>query len=198
MSLARADDISSVEPLVRAALSGDDSSWAELVDRFANLVWSIARSFGLPEADAADVSQTVWLRLAEHLSELEHPERVGGWLATTTRRESMRVKRLATRAVPTDDLEFLPHGDQRALGAEEPLLRAARNGSLWHAFGRLSDRDQTLLLVLIADPSSSYREISESLDMPIGSIGPTRARALATLRRFVEAEGISSCDTLEV
>jgi RNA polymerase sigma factor (sigma-70 family) len=182
---------------VHDAISGDGSSWAELVDRFANLVWSIARGVGLGDADAADVSQTVWLRLAEHLSEIEHPERVGGWLATTTRRESIRVRRLSLRAVPTDDFDRLTEDGSAEGSAEARLLRAVRDGSLWHAFGRLSERDQALLLASVADRSCSYREISESLGMPIGSIGPTRARALATLRKFAEAEGLLSGDLME-
>ena len=84
--------------LVEAARQGDADSWAMLVEQFSGLVWSIAHNCGLGPADAADVSQTVWLRLASHLDRIERPERVGAWLATTARRESFRVKKLSSRS----------------------------------------------------------------------------------------------------
>ena len=191
------DDVEHVAALVRGAAAEDEQSWASLVDRFSGLVWSIARSFGLNEADAADVSQTVWLRLAEHLDRIEQPERVGAWLATTTRRESMRVKRLAGRTVPVDDVETAKSdGVGDAPAADLPALIDVRDALVWQAFADLPERSRTLLLLLLlADPPLSYQEISDTLGMPIGSIGPTRARTLADLRERVEALGISAQDS---
>src|SRR5213080_2918328 len=88
--------------LVRAAAGGDQAAWDALVDRFASLVWSVARAHRLSAADAADVSQTTWLRLAEHIDRLRDPERVAGWLATTTRNECLKVLRLSGRQIPVD------------------------------------------------------------------------------------------------
>jgi RNA polymerase sigma factor (sigma-70 family) len=96
-----------VGDLVRCAGAGDFDAWNELVNRFAGMVWTVARRHRLNAADAADVSQTTWLRLVEQLNRIEHPERVGGWLATTARRESLRVLRLADRQVPTAQETFL-------------------------------------------------------------------------------------------
>jgi RNA polymerase sigma factor (sigma-70 family) len=183
-----------VAGLVRGAAKGDDRCWATLVDRFSKLVWSIARSFNLSDADAADVSQTTWLRLAEHVDRIDHPERVGAWLATTARRECMRVKRLSTRAVPTEDLDDLDLAEVDTIPADARLLVGLRDRSLWHAFSGLPERQRTLLLLLVADPPLSYREIADTLDIPIGSIGPTRARTLVGLRRRVEAAGVSGSD----
>jgi RNA polymerase sigma factor (sigma-70 family) len=180
--------------LVRGAAAGDEHCWSQLVDRFSRLVWSIARSFGLGDADAADVSQTAWLRLAEHLDRIDHPERVGAWLATTTRRECMRVKRISTRSVPTEDLDLVDREVHRSESADADVLARVRDRSLWRAFSGLPERQRTLLLLLVADPPLSYREIADTLDMPIGSIGPTRARTLLCLRRRVEAAGISGAD----
>src|SRR6478752_8566771 len=97
----------SVGDLVRAAGAGDFDAWNELVNRFAGMVWTVARRHRLNAADAADVSQTTWLRLVEQLNRIEHPDRVGGWLATTARRESLRVLRLADRQVPASHDNFL-------------------------------------------------------------------------------------------
>lgn len=192
---AHHDEQNLVAKLVRGAADGDDRSWSTLVERFSRLVWSIARSFHLSDADAADVSQTTWLRLAEHVDRIEHPERVGAWLATTARRECIRVKRLSTRAVPTEDLgEFDLDEADVLTAADARLLVGARDRSLWHAFSGLPERQRTLLLLLVADPPLSYREIADTLDIPIGSIGPTRARTLVALRRRVEAVGISGSD----
>jgi RNA polymerase sigma factor (sigma-70 family) len=183
-----------VADLVRGAAAGDEQCWSALVERFARLVSSIARSFNLSDADAADVSQTAWMRLAEHLDRIDHPERVGAWLATTTRRECMRIKRLSSRAVPTEDLDLIDVEVTSSEPADVDLLVGVRDRSLWRAFSALPERQRTLLLLLVADPPLSYREIAETLEMPIGSIGPTRARTLVRLRRRVEAVGVSGSD----
>ena len=177
--------------MLDGAATNDEQSWARLVDRFSGLVWSIARSFGLGDADTADVSQTVWLRLAEHLDRIEQPERVGAWLATTARRESLRTLRHSARQVPTEELPESAGGAH----VDAALLVQERDRALWQAFGGLSERCQTLLRILVADPPPSYDEVSAALDMPIGSIGPTRQRCLDRLRGLAEGEGVTAQDT---
>lgn len=174
--------------LVRAAAAGDQGAWERLVAQFGSLVWSIARAHRLSDADAADVSQTTWLRLVEHLERIRQPERVGAWLAATARNECLRVLRLSGRQVLTgDELEAV---DEDAPAAAAGLLRAERDAALWRAFRTLTARCQALLRVLVADPAPSYEELSAALAMPIGSIGPTRARCLERLRRHPDIEGI--------
>lgn len=175
--------------LVGAARSGDQAAWEALVDRFGALVWAVARSFRLPDSDAADVSQTTWLRLVENLERLREPDRVGAWLATTARHESLAVLRRQGRVVPLDDDD-----DQEDRATIEPgagLLRSERDVALWSTFTTLTSRCQALLRLLVADPPAAYEEVSAVLDMPVGSIGPTRARCLEHLRRKAEAAGIS-------
>jgi len=167
--------------LVAAAAAGDQLAWNGLVARFSGLVWAVIRGHRLSGADAADVSQTTWLRLVEHLDRVQDPARVGAWLATTARRECLRTLRMSGRQVPCGD--DLPEPVQDVPGIDDALLRDERDSELWEAFGRLGDRDQALLRMLSADPAPSYREVSAALDMPIGSIGPTRARCLERLRR---------------
>jgi RNA polymerase sigma factor (sigma-70 family) len=175
--------------LVTAARRGDKASWEALVYRYSGLVWSVARGYRLSSADSADVFQTTWLRLVEHLGRLSDPGQVGAWLATTARHEALRIARGVTRTVLADDatLAALGHVDDRsperaALEAEQARLDAVRADDLWRAFGGLPARCRELLRLLVASPPPSYLEVAAALDMPVGSIGPTRARCLRRLR----------------
>jgi RNA polymerase sigma factor (sigma-70 family) len=170
--------------LVRSAAGGDQQAWSALVERYSRLVWSIARSHRLSADDAGEVSQTTWLRLAEHIDRLQDPSKVGGWLATTARHESLRVLRGAGRQIPMGD--DMPEPVSPAAALDEGLLRSERDSMLWQAFSRLPARDQALLRLLVSDPMPSYEEIAAALGMPVGSVGPTRARCLERLRREAE------------
>jgi RNA polymerase sigma factor (sigma-70 family) len=178
--------------LVKAAAAGDEKAWRALVEEFSSLVWRVARGFRLGHADAGDVYQTVWLRLAEHLGQIQNPDQLGAWLATTTRRESLRLVRSRSRSVPMDDValsdfiradEASPEG--AVLEAEQARLETERAKQLWRAFAELSERCQQLLRVLMAKHRPSYTEAAAALDVPVGSVGPTRARCLQQLRRLM-------------
>ena len=170
--------------LVRAASAGDQRAWEGLIGRFGGLVWSVARAHGLSRADAADVSQTAWLRLVEHLHRLRDPERVGTWLASTARHEALRTLRRARRQLPVGDDAELERSGPPVDSPEARTLAAERSDILWRAFAALPPRCQTLLRVLMADPPPSYQQVAVAMDMPIGSIGPTRARCLERLRQL--------------
>jgi RNA polymerase sigma factor (sigma-70 family) len=179
-----------VAALVRASSVGDATAWEALVARFSGLVWSVVRGYQLPHADSADVFQTTWLRLVEHIDRLQAPDQVGAWLATTARRECLLVARTRGRSVPVDEptLAWLGHSDERSpeqavLEAEQTRLDAARAEQIWQALADLSPRCRQLLRVLMASPPPSYAEIAAALGMPVGSIGPTRARCLQRLRQ---------------
>jgi RNA polymerase sigma factor (sigma-70 family) len=166
--------------MLASAAAGHRTAWESLVSAYAGLVWSVARSFRLSEADAADVFQCTWLRLVEHLDDIRDGSRLGGWLAMTARREALMLLRRSRSTVVTDTFDdaadmLLPDPDSRLLQNEE--LNALRL-----AFGGLSMACQQLLRVAFADPPPTYAEISAALDMPIGSIGPSRARCLVQLR----------------
>jgi RNA polymerase sigma factor (sigma-70 family) len=183
--------------LVRGAAGGDEVAWRGLVARFSGLVWAIARAHRLGNADAADVFQTTWLRLAEHIGRIEHPDRVGAWIATAARRECLQSLRSSAKVVLTDDAERLdltPAGgnptEDAVLAAEQEKEDADRAAALWRAFSRLPSRCRELLRVLMASPPPSYAEVAAALGLPLGSIGPTRARCLARLRE--EMAGIKN------
>ena len=146
-------------------------------------------------ADSADVSQTTWLRLAEHIHKVREPERIGAWLATTAGRECLRMIRQNQRAVPSDDifLTEVPDADP-ATAPEHRVLTLERDGELWEAFSELPEKAQVLLRLLFADPPPSYEEISAATGMPIGSIGPTRGRYLAQLKVRMELRTLESAE----
>jgi RNA polymerase sigma factor (sigma-70 family) len=179
-----------VADLVRAAIAGDAPAWNAIVERFAGVVWAIARRHRLSAADAADVSQTTWLRLVEHLERIEKPDRIGAWLATTARHESLRVLRLAGRQVPSPREDFidLTRDDEREVDAD--LLIADRDHDLTQLVMSLPPRCQELLQVLMSHDSPNYVEIGGQVGMPTGSIGPTRQRCLERIRRLAASRGI--------
>ena len=166
--------------LLRQAAGGDEQAWDVLVGRLAGLVWAVARGHGLSQADAAEISRTTWLRLAESLNLITDPERLGAWLASTARRECLRMLRRQERCISTEDRVDWMCGDC-GLELVDDLANRGRDAALWSAFEALEPDCKALLRVMLADPPPSYAELSEVFEMPIGSIGPTRARCLDRL-----------------
>jgi len=176
------DDPSVVALVVRAAGS-DPSAWNEIVDRYAPLVWSICTRFQLNSQDTEDVGQTVWLLLVEQLGKLREPAALPGWLAKTTAHECLRVVTAARKSerLGTTLDDTMQFADDTVL--EEEVLAAELNAGLRAAFAELPPRCQHLLALLLTDPPLPYAEISATLDIPVGSIGPQRGRCLGRLRR---------------
>jgi RNA polymerase sigma factor (sigma-70 family) len=177
-------DPSEVAGCVRRAAAGEKDAWDAIVESFSGLVWTVANGHRLGPTDTAEVMQTTWLRLLENLERIREPERLGGWLATTARRESLRMLRLRGRELPTDDEDAIGRETGSAPSPEQVVLDGDRDRRLWSAFARLNDRCKQLLhLVIVVQPP--YSEVAAAMDMPIGSIGPTRQRCLERLRRLL-------------
>lgn len=166
--------------LAHRAASGDQGAWCELVRRYSTLVWAVARAHGLALADAADASQNTWIALAEHLPALRQPERIAGWLATTARRECLRIVAQRGREIPAYRFDGT---DLPERGPEPHVLRTARDRVLWRAFATLPDRCRQLLGLLAHAPEMTYVQVSRALGIKVNSIGRTRGRCLAVLRR---------------
>jgi RNA polymerase sigma factor (sigma-70 family) len=173
--------------LVKRAGTGDGLAWERLVDKYGRLIWSITREFKLVESDAADVFQTTWMRLIEHIDRIEHPDRVGAWLAATARNECLRCLASRKRLVLAHEDVVLDGPAEHGPAVDEGLLAAERAQILREAMTQLPRRWQRLMELLMADPPVSYAEISDELGLPVGSIGPTRGRCLARLRVLLEA-----------
>jgi RNA polymerase sigma factor (sigma-70 family) len=176
--------------LVERIRNGDADAWQALTDRYVNLLWSIARGLRMTDADAADAVQTTWLRLVEKLDDIREPQRLGSWLATTVRRECLDIRRRAARVQPGEP--ETPGGWDGLVTSADPLdyalLEDERDAALWRAFAALRPPCRRLLRVLLPDPAPSYAEVSAALDIPIGSIGPTRQRCLKCLRDLLLTE----------
>lgn len=172
--------------LMHRAAEGDTSAWEGLIDRYGRLIWSITRDFKLRESDAADVFQTTWMRLVEHIDRIQHADRVGSWLASTARNECLRClashKRLVLAAEETDFDQPAEQGPE----VDEGILSRERAHTVRVALTHLPHRWQRLMNMLMADPPASYAEISDELGLPVGSIGPTRGRCLARLRVLLD------------
>ena len=176
-------DSDKVIELVRSARAGDAAAWNAIVDEYASVVWSVVRGFRLAEPEALDAAQTTWLRLIEHLGAIKNPACLPGWLKTTARRACLEQLRGASREFAVD-----PHEDDRlhrsdADGSPElDLMRHEDIRLVRAALATLDERDQVLLTMLTAADRISYHDIGARLGIPVGSIGPTRGRALARLR----------------
>jgi RNA polymerase sigma factor (sigma-70 family) len=180
----------SVEAIVRAAVAGDERAWDALHTRFNGLILYVARTYRLGEADAADVAQTTWLHLVRHVGRLSRPEAVGAWLATTAHRECLRLLRSRSRELPVeqDDLEAPdPEADPAAL-----VLVAERAQAVRRAIRVLPPRSRKMLALMCVHPAPSYEALGRVLDMPVGSIGPTRARCLSRLAGDGELAGLAA------
>jgi RNA polymerase sigma factor (sigma-70 family) len=170
--------------LVDEALRGSQPAWDQLVDRFLPLVASLMRRYRITGADADDVNQTVWLRLVEHLHRIDDAKALPGWIATVTRHECFRVQQQRGRSVPTDPQATATFDrPESAADLLEELLVAERHTALMDGLLELPAQRRELLLLLTEDPPLTYAEISRRCGIPVGSIGPTRARALQQLRR---------------
>ncbi len=164
--------------LLSAAADGDQWAWDELVSRFGPRMWAVARACGLNEADAADVVQGSWLRLLERLGGIRDPGLVGAWLATTARREAL----LLLRRTPPG----LAFEGGHAPDPASAVLEADGHRLLWKTVSSLQEPCRTLLHLVATDLGS--RQMAMRLGMPVGSVGPTRARCLEKLRTLISLQ----------
>ena len=172
---------------VGRAADGDPDAWNWIVAEFSNLLWSVVRPFRLGADASADAVQTTWLRLVENLGSIRDPRCLPAWLATTARNTCLATVTQGKRSCPmAEDYEPPSPGEP----PEVTVLRADNASVVRIALGQLAERDRELLTVLVADPPIPYEEIGARLGMPVGSIGPTRMRALRRLRDQLERRGL--------
>lgn len=164
--------------LVLRARAGDGRAWEALTRRYSAMLWAIGRAYDLNAADVADVVQVTWLRLVEHLGALRDPERVGTWLAVTARREAARAFRRPRERTDVNWARSLP---DPAPPPDEICADRERLRTVLAAIQTLPELCQQMLRLFATSPS--YAEMSAALNMPRGSIGPTRARCLSSLRK---------------
>lgn len=190
--LAAADDAT----LVALCRRGEGKAWEVLVRRYQRLVFAIVRRAGLDEHTAADVFQTVFARLVAHLPRIADPQRLQAWVVTTSKREALLALRRGQRTVSmtrADDADGETAEWDVADDAplpEDALADLQQQDLVRRALDRLDERCRALLLMLFRDDGDKlpYEEVARQLGMAVGSIGATRARCLAKLRRLAETE----------
>ena len=183
---ARTGDL---EPLVRAAKRGDESAWHAIVQRFTRRLSRVVRSGRVPAADVDDIVQTTFVSLYENLDSVRDANALPGWLATTARREMLRTRGRAAREVPLD-VDTLEHVAEPAACDEPPSAELI--AAFESALEQLPERQRELMRLLSSTAEPSYEEISRRLPIPIGSIGPTRGRAVDRLRRDPELAAVAA------
>ena len=176
--------------IVDAARRGDAEAWTRLVGRFDPSLRRIARCYRLGPADVDDVVQNTWVELLTAIGKIREPAAIGGWLATVTRRNALRARQLPLREHVTDDPCL--GDDLESPGPERDIIEAERQAVLEEAIAELPQPHRRLMTVLLTQPDLDYRQVGEQLSMPVGSIGPSRARALARLARHAPLRGFSS------
>jgi RNA polymerase sigma factor (sigma-70 family) len=174
--------------LISRAADRDESAWAELVAEFGPMMRSIAAGFRLTAEEAADAAQTTWMRLLSNIGRIREPERIAGWLATTMRRECAGTLRRRGREQVLDDWMAVGEDDGDRLIAG--LVSEERNRTLWRLVDRLPANQRRLVLALAQESEPSYKEVASAMAIPIGSIGPTRARALNRLKHLLAEQGL--------
>jgi len=176
--------------LVDAARRGESWAWRSLHQRFSPLVAHVCRKHRLSQGDADDVGQVVWLQLVQHLKAIRDARALPGWIATTARNECLRIIRSGRRSEPVDPMVDRRLDHQVAVDPADLLYRLELQRALHEGVRKLPPGQQRLMLLLIADPDISYREVGQRLNMPTGSIGPTRARCLQKLRAMPEMKSL--------
>jgi RNA polymerase sigma factor (sigma-70 family) len=171
------------EDLLLRAMQGDGRAWAALVESYGALVHGTAIRAGLGHADAEEVSQLVWMALLRGGRSIRAARSLPGWLAVTAHRTALRVLR---RRVPV--LSTTERLTSEEPSAEELLLREERIDTMRRALAKLSPRCRALLTALYADERPDYRGVAQRLGLPLGSIGPSRARCLVRLRDLLAGE----------
>ena len=181
--------------LLGAAGRGDEEAWEQIVARYQPLINAISRRHRLAPYDVPDVSQYVWMQLLGHIHKLREPRALPGWISATTTHRCYEILRAHKRFVSVDPLAISPfdlvettagrmNGEDR-FGVDDDLLRRERRRAIRQGLAELSETQQQLLLLLVADPPVPYCEISRRMNLPVGSIGPTRARLLKKLQKTI-------------
>jgi RNA polymerase sigma factor (sigma-70 family) len=179
----------------RAARKGDDDAWEQIIARYPSLINAVCRRHRLASYEAPDVSQYVWMQLVRHINKLREPRALCGWISATATHRCYEILRTHKRSVIVDPLAIgsfdlvgtaAKSTDSEGLfSTDDDLLRAEQRHAVRQALAELTETQQQLLLLLVADPPVPYSEISRRMNLPVGSIGPTRARLVRKLQKSV-------------
>jgi RNA polymerase sigma factor (sigma-70 family) len=172
---------------IAALMQSDEQAWSALIERHQHIIDAVCRRYRLRPEDAADVSQTVWMKAIDNLDRIREPRAMPGWIKTTAMRAACTVLRSRDRLTLVDVSEdnsadwspLAPAPSSSEVDAR--MLHAERRAAVRDGLADLTESHRALLSLLVADPPITYQQISDQLGLPVGSIGPTRARCLRKL-----------------
>ena len=176
-------DVQTTTELLHIAMGGDPAAWEKIVRRFEPAVAAMINTYRLQEADARDATQRTWLRMLENHHQIREPEALGGWLKTTARRECLRILAEQRRVDPLPETTEYPDA---LADVERTVVDLDQARYLRGLLALLPARSFALISSLFQDDPPAYAQLSAATGIPVGSIGPTRARALRRLRRMFE------------
>jgi RNA polymerase sigma factor (sigma-70 family) len=183
---------SSTAELVQAARAGDPVAVGQLVQRYSGVVWSTVRRIGLREVDAQDAVQNTWLQMIEHVDSLRDADRLPGWLATTARRECLRIMRRSAVETVGYTPDLAGRVEDPAPGPDSVALARMMGRLLWRHVAELPPAGREMLATLTRADAPRYADLARATGMPIGSIGPRRMRYLRKLRLRLERAGLGA------
>jgi len=188
--------LSKTDPeLVEDCLNGDSAAWEVLVFRYQRLIYSIPVKLGFSQDDAADVFQSICLKLVEKLETLRDHNKLGSWLITATTRECWRKSALARREVAGSLPRLDTQGEDPPDPATDHILPVETQVILEQqqvvreAVLQLPERCRRLITMLFYEKDElSYSDIGKLMKMPVASVGPTRARCLQKLKKLLDGK----------
>ncbi len=176
------------DQMVAGLAAGDDRAWRLFLDGYGRLIYSVVRRFDLNDDERDDVFQNACVVIHRSVHTLRDPSKLSSWIYGVTYRLSIDALRKKKREILTDDPEPYGQPGRREDPGPAPdahLQRVEEAARLYDLLELLDERCRRLLTALyLQDPPLSYKELGEEEGMPLGSIGPTRARCLEKLRRL--------------
>jgi RNA polymerase sigma factor (sigma-70 family) len=183
------DAVNPDRDLILRCRQGSAGAWHQLLNKYERLVYSIPLRYGLSRDDAADVAQITFTILIQNMDSVAEDSRLGPWLVTVARRHTWRLMERNRRESASERLEVADVAERAVLlGNNDADSIEHWELSQWldGALSKLGERCRELLLALYFQPErSSYAEVAADLGIPVGSIGPSRARCLKSLRQVL-------------
>lgn len=174
--------------LVASCLQGDEVAWYSLVQRYKKLIYHFPASASLSGPDCEEVFQETLLALYQNLEKIQRIEDLSFWLSKVARRmtwKQMGQDKMYAELPDHEDIE-----DQR-LKADDHLELALKQFKIRQALAHLDEKCRQLLIMLFYESDeSSYKRITRKLGLAIGSVGPTRNRCLAKLKKILKKVGV--------
>jgi RNA polymerase sigma factor (sigma-70 family) len=179
--------------IIKACLQGGSAAWEALIRRYQRLIYSIPLKTRLSQDDAADIFQAVCLKLYEKLESLRDHEKLSSWIITTTTRECWRLANRQRKEKPDGSTSEEGEESLQQVASEAPLIDQQgilleQQQTVRQAVWALPERCKDLVTLLFYKDELSYAEIARQMDMPVASIGPTRARCLEKLKKLLHGK----------